>query len=548
MAAYNGSYFTGGSIARGSEVNRQLTILASPQIVVDESSDETTLAVEEIRAWGVVGIATSLGKFSHVRYLISDLGFIHYPLKISLVMRFLSRGECVFEDVRGQSRRVTLPFLLRAALIFFAEGIQQPFFLRKIRKEVRTLSRDGGSSEPVPLPTQISDPPLYLRTDLTLDTRAGGAIAHTAGVLNELLEQTGVVFVTTSPIPTVRHEIESYIVKPARRFWHFRDLPSLYFNLTLEQRLPNLMHDRPISFVYQRYNSGNFSGLKFARARRIPFVLEFNGSEVWVGRNWGTPMAHEDLALDIEDLNLRGASLVVVVSQALADEVQTRGVPPERILVNPNGVDPSRFGPHVDGEPLRRRLGLDGKIVIGFIGSFGRWHGPEVLVDGFAEAVARNPTWRDRYRLLLVGDGVSMPGVKAAIRRHRLDDQTVLTGLVDQQQGPAHLAACDVLCSPHVPNPDGSPFFGSPTKLFEYMAMGKPIVASDLDQIGQILRHEDTALLVPPADPEALARAFERLEEDPSLRSRLGMNARVRVLEAHTWEKHVDLILERVRG
>src|SRR5207237_125725 len=82
--------------------------------------------------------------------------------------------------------------------------------------------------------------------------------------------------------------------------------------------------------------------------------------------------------------------------------------------------------------------------------------------------------------------------------------------LVPQDDGPEHLAAADLLVSPHVTNPDGTPFFGSPTKLFEYMAMGRPIVASDLEQIGQTLEHGRTAWLVPPGDVEALADAMAR--------------------------------------
>ncbi len=110
-----------------------------------------------------------------------------------------------------------------------------------------------------------------------------------------------------------------------------------------------------------------------------------------------------------------------------------------------------------------------------------------------------------------------------------------------------HLAAMDVLVSPHVPNSDGSRFFGSPTKLFEYMATGRGIVASRLEQIGEVLEHERTALLVPPADETALAAAILRLVDDRDLSARLGASARRRVLERHTWEAHGRRLLDRLR-
>ena len=117
---------------------------------------------------------------------------------------------------------------------------------------------------------------------------------------------------------------------------------------------------------------------------------------------------------------------------------------------------------------------------------------------------------------------------------------------MDQADGPAHLAACDILASPHVPNPDGSAFFGSPTKLFEYMAMGRPIVASALEQIADVLSDEETALLVPPGDIDALANALLRLIDTPALGRRLGANAREAALQRHTWQRHTQRILARL--
>src|SRR5439155_12156466 len=124
---------------------------------------------------------------------------------------------------------------------------------------------------------------------------------------------------------------------------------------------------------------------------------------------------------------------------------------------------------------------------------------------------------------------------ESILGRAGLLGRAVFTGLVPQEEGPRHLAAMDILVAPHVPNADGSRFFGSPTKLFEYMAMGRPIVASRLEQIGEVLEDGRTALLVPPGDEEALARALLRLVDEAGLRASLGAAARSRVVERHTW-------------
>jgi glycosyltransferase involved in cell wall biosynthesis len=103
-----------------------------------------------------------------------------------------------------------------------------------------------------------------------------------------------------------------------------------------------------------------------------------------------------------------------------------------------------------------------------------------------------------------------------------------------------------VLCSPHVSNPDGTPFFGSPTKLFEYMAMGKGIIASDLEQIGDVLEHNRTAWLVQPGDIDGLAHGLGRLIDDAALRQALGTAAREEVVARYTWRAHTHRIIEQL--
>jgi len=131
-----------------------------------------------------------------------------------------------------------------------------------------------------------------------------------------------------------------------------------------------------------------------------------------------------------------------------------------------------------------------------------------------------------------------------------------------QAETPATLAASDILLSPHVPNPDGSPFFGSPTKLFEYMAMAKPIVASDLDQIGWVLKgwrpgepppakaaagRTRGAVLVDPGSVDSLVVGIRRAVEMPSgEREALGAEARRLVTESFTWDRNVAAVLDRL--
>jgi glycosyltransferase involved in cell wall biosynthesis len=147
-------------------------------------------------------------------------------------------------------------------------------------------------------------------------------------------------------------------------------------------------------------------------------------------------------------------------------------------------------------------------------------------------------------RWLLIGAGQLHDEVTAELQRRGLMNRVTLPGVVAHEYALELLSGCDVCVSPHVPNPDGSRFFGSPTKLFEYMGLRKPIVASDLEQLGEVLVDGETGLLCPPGDAGAAAAAIERLLEDADLRERLAAAALQRAASTYSWRAHTERILE----
>src|SRR5262249_33175745 len=146
--------------------------------------------------------------------------------------------------------------------------------------------------------------------------------------------------------------------------------------------------------IYQRASLFNYSGAYLAAKWGIPLVLEYNGSEIWVAENWGVPLQHSGWANRIETAILEAAYAIVVVSEPLKKELVSRGFEAGKILVNPNGVDPFRFNPNRLSERralIRSRFGINDKIVVGFIGTFGPWHGASVLAQAIASVVERSP-------------------------------------------------------------------------------------------------------------------------------------------------------------
>lgn len=507
---------------------------------------ETIVTSDALKAQPRAAMLARLFQYRNGRLFTHRLRTLGRPLGLAVFVRASARGRCWIDDEMGGRRDLTFVQLGRWTLALLADATRKRAFVRSIDKAVDAIERQ--IAHPSERPTlHPAGRPVYLRAEISFGLEAGGSVGHTAGVLNHLAEFAGPpLFITTDDLPTISPSVETHCVSPGEAFWNFKDLPALALNAPFLAEAHRAIDARDVSFVYQRYSVNAFAGIQLARALHVPFVLEYNGSEVWMSRHWGSPLAYEALTERIERTNLSAADLIVVVSRHMEDELVARGVDRARILANPNAVDPDRYSPGVDGSAVREQFGFERKIVLGFIGTFGPWHGAEVLADAFARLIAARPEWRQIVRLLLIGDGVKLPIVKAAIAAAGLADICVFTGLVPQAEGPRYMAACDVLVSPHVPNPDGTPFFGSPTKLFEYMAMAKGIVASDLDQIGEVLEHGRTAWLVRPGDAAALAAGLERLIEDAPLREALGAAARRAVIAAHTWRHHTRRTLDRL--
>jgi glycosyltransferase involved in cell wall biosynthesis len=523
----------------------RLTVLRHGFNHWDISGVETTTTVDRLKDWLRRGaFVPHLFKYGEARLLTHRVESIGRPFKLGLLMRVLSRGPCYVEDERGHRRLLSMGLLARWGWQSLWEPVQKGPLLARIGREVDALERRLAAGRRPGLDLRAS--PVYLRADMGVGIKAGGSVGHIAGVLNHLPEFTGPpVMLTTDVVPTVDRAIEVHCVTPMEAFWEYPELPSFMMNRAFDRELPAI-EDCKIAFVYERYSLNSFSGVRLAASRDVPFVLEYNGSEIWMSRHWGNPLENEALSQRIEMLNLAAADLIVVVSRAMEDGLVAQGVPRDKILMNPNGVEPDRYSPDIDGAPVRTRLGLDGKTVVGFIGTFGHWHGAEVLAEAFGRLMARRLDLRAGVRLLMIGDGARMPEVREVIARHGIEDVTVLTGLVPQAEGPQYLAACDILASPHVPNPDGTPFFGSPTKLFEYMAMGKPIVASDLDQVGDVLEHGRAAVMVTPGDADSLVDGIAALIDDPARAQALGREARRLALLRHTWHAHTARIIERL--
>jgi glycosyltransferase involved in cell wall biosynthesis len=254
-----------------------------------------------------------------------------------------------------------------------------------------------------------------------------------------------------------------------------------------------------------------------ARLRGVPFVLEVR--DLWPDAIVSLGLMRPGLAVRaLEKLArflYRQAAQIVVVTEAFADRLVEQGVPRAKLAVIVNGADTQFFSPATDGAQARSELGLDGRFVVAYIGSHGLSHGLSAVL----EAAAAQPD----VTYLLVGDGADRDRLLAERDRWQLAN-VVMRPSVGKAEVPGLYAAADVCLVPLRDVPLFDAFI--PSKLFEVLAAGRPVIGAVRGEARQILERSGGALLVEPERPDQLAEAVERLRSDPGLRATLGRRGR----------------------
>jgi glycosyltransferase involved in cell wall biosynthesis len=270
--------------------------------------------------------------------------------------------------------------------------------------------------------------------------------------------------------------------------------------------------------------------LQVPSVRRRPLVYEAHGASSIVAEEMPRLLGKPELApsprkihrLDRRDARVwRNASAYVTITRALADELAARYGPRERVFVVPDGA-PHPAVPVVPVVP-----------VVAYAGHLYPWKG----VDIFLRALALAPGVRG----LIVGGHPAESDfgrVESLVRELGLTGRVELTGFVPPTDVRDRLTRASMLVLPNTRSAI-SERYTSPLKLFEYLALGRPIVASDLASIREVLTHEQTGLLVPPDDPRALAGAFERLAADAALSMRLA-RAAAALAHEYTWDRRAE--------
>jgi glycosyltransferase involved in cell wall biosynthesis len=291
----------------------------------------------------------------------------------------------------------------------------------------------------------------------------------------------------------------------------------------------------PFDCVYERYSLWSHAGMTWARAQRVPGLLEVNAPLV------EEQAAHRGLvdvaaARDSARWTFMAASALLAVSDEVASYLQAKGVDAERVRVISNGVDPLRFAVAAECPGERAEAG---PFTVGFVGTLKPWHGLQGLIEAFARLRGQVPD----ARLLIVGEGPEREASERRLAELGLMAVTTFTGALPAAEVPAWIAQMDVAVAPY---PQLADFYFSPLKVFEYMTAARAVVASRVGQLTWLIRHDENGLHCAPGDIEDLTRQLLRLHASPALRRRLGLAARQTILAGHTWDHVAGRILQLI--
>lgn len=364
---------------------------------------------------------------------------------------------------------------------------------------------------------------LLLICDIPLDDKEAQNI-HIIELFHNLSRLADVHLLAPKP-KIIKFNFSNIKYVPVLNFFPFGLISyqiSLFFNLLL------FYWKNRVDAFYIRQSDFTFMPLIISKFFRIPYIVEVNGlllNEMSMFENSRMHMAITELS---EGLSYKNAAKIIAVTQGVKKGImELYDLEDEKIIVIENGANTDLFRP-MDQREARKKIYLDEySKYIGFIGNLAPWQGVEYLIQAAPIIVKAYP----ETRFLIAGDGIMRKELMQLAENLGVSDKVNFTGSIPYNNVPLYINAFDICVVYKKPIKSGY----SPLKLYEYLACGKPVIASRVEGF-EMVELEKAGVLAKPENPEELAKAIIELIKDRKLMEELGKNGRKYVLENHSWE------------
>ncbi len=297
-----------------------------------------------------------------------------------------------------------------------------------------------------------------------------------------------------------------------------------------------------IDVVYTRHSMLEFVPVLCLKPFGIRYVTEINGLDSEQKRLYGLAKWKIWVSECFDGICYRLSDVIIAVTHEIRDYVlSAHGVSGNKVHVVSNGANVEISRP-MERELACVKLGLDpGCIYLVFVGSLKKWHGVENAILALKALIDNHPT----LKLLVVGDGHELHGLRALVQKEHLEGQVVFAGKIRYDRVPQYIGAATLCLAPF--NTQRNDLTGlSPLKIFEYMACGKPIVTTMVGGLDKIINGHKCGCVVEPDNINALAEGIDRLLRNPVLCQKLGRNGRDAVAKFYAWPKISERILSLI--
>lgn len=368
-------------------------------------------------------------------------------------------------------------------------------------------------------------------------TLLNGGVATYFNEISKAFQKNGIETLIVSSGEVDKSNYNKTInIRYSKLFSNLPEVLNLYYNFKVIKKIKSIIKTHKPDFIYLQHH--DFQLYTYLLNSRIPFFLHVDGFQGWVKKNWGK-LYLSKIHNIIEKLELNFADHLFVPSSILKSFLLEQNLN-NNIEVVPNGVDPDFFTPDKDGTYIREKFGLQDNFVCGFAGTFGNWHGVDTIAESINQIVEQIPN----AKVFLIGDGPLRPDIERIIDASNSRDNVIITGMIEFAEMPNYMAACDVLLTPCKNNDDNSAFFNSPLKLYEYMAMEKPIVASFIGQQAEVIEDKVNGVAINANDVSDLVRGIKFVYDNPEIAKSMSKQARKDAIEKYSWEIHVKKIIK----